>query len=175
MPLIEYNYDKASEVLQLFKNNKIASLTVKKVEKDEHSTFVFDYMLFDDLTEKQANAARKLYMDSFPQRVKAIGLLNSFIEAQVTNNVNDFSFQYSVVAVSKCIFAYSYDYNNATNGTSPEKQFVNTIEQLGLLVTKMGIGTSMMDSLYTKDGVKGKKYKRCSIDEVIKQLKTIVE
>lgn len=152
--LLEYSYDKANDILEMFKQSELASLTISKGEKDESgvSTFVMEYTLIKDYPEPKQNMIKAVLTDSLPERLQLSSILNQFIENQILDNVNDFSLKFNAVNVRKCEINYSSSYKQQVENVSLINQLLNCIERYNTIITKMGIADQTSKNIYRKEG-----------------------
>ena len=150
--ILEYSYDKANEILALFKDSKIATLNIQPIVTDESKTYVMEYSLVDSYVESKRNDMRKVLDDSLPERLRIAELLNDFIEHQSLNNVKEFKLYFNVVDVSRCKISYSASFGQEANNVSDIKQLQNCLEQYDILITRMGISNITVPNIFRKQG-----------------------
>lgn len=157
--LLEYSYDKCNEVIDNFKNSKIASLSIAKAES---GSFVMDYTLIEDLPVARQVTVRKALYESLPERLQVVDVLNQFLEAQILNGVNNFSLRFNAIDVrnNKCEISYSSSFKTVIDDNkSAYLELQQCLERYDLLITKLGVSDVVISDIYAKSSSnKGRKY-----------------
>ena len=78
--VLEYSYDKANEILTLFKDSKIATLNIQPTKSEDGIVYLMDYTLIDTYVENKQKNMRKVLNESLPERLRVAELFNNFIE-----------------------------------------------------------------------------------------------
>lgn len=173
--ILEYNYDKANKVLELFKESKLATLNIQPKEHEGEPTFIMEYTLIDDYAEKKQHDMRRVLMQSLPERLRVAQLLNDFIEHQALKNVKEFTLQFNIVDVHKCEVTYSASFGDEANDISDVKQLQNLLEQYDLLITKMGVGDITVPNVLRREGGgKNRKYVPLTVRDIEKALRSAI-
>ena len=190
--ILEYNYDKGNEILDYFKQSKLASLDIKTVKErkpDGETKFVMEYTLVEDYPEPRQSLIREVLADSLPERLQLTNVLNQFIENQILNNVNDFSLKFNAVAltspvprmngefnavkVRKCEITYSSSYKQSVaKSESSTEELVKCLEKLDRIITNMGITDQPTANIFRREGTgRNKKHIPLTIGEVATTLR----
>ena len=160
--ILEYSYDKANDILALFKDSKIATLNIQPKNTDEDAVYIMEYTLIDSYTEKKRNNMRKILNESLPARLRISELLNDFIEHQSLNNVEEFKLFFNIVDVDKCEITYFASFGQKANSISDIRQFQKCLEQYDSIITRMGVSDITIPNVFRKDG-SGKNRKNISL------------
>lgn len=150
--ILEYSYDKANEVLALFKDSKIATLNIQPKSTDEGVVYVMEYTLVDGYVENKRNDMRRVLNESLPERLRIAELLNDFIEHQALDNVKEFKLSFNVVDVRKCEITYSASFGQEANNMSDIKQLQRCLEQFDSIITRMGVSDIAVPNVFRKEG-----------------------
>lgn len=174
--ILEYNYDKGNEILDYFKQSKLASLDIKTVKErkpDGETKFVMEYTLVEDYPEPRQSLIREVLADSLPERLQLTNVLNQFIENQILNNVNDFSLKFNAVKVRKCEITYSSSYKQSVvKSESSTEELVKCLEKLDRIITNMGITDQPTANIFRREGTgRNKKHIPLTIGEVATTLR----
>lgn len=172
--LFEYSNEKANKILDLLKDNKIATLAVNQV--GNNNTYILEYTLIEEYKEKEQKAIRKTLENSLPVRVNIITILNQFIENKSLNLVNTFSLKFSAVAVKVCSFGYSYSFKSSSSiycsNSYLTKEIMNHIEDCQVLIRRTGASDQKINCYTQVDGQgKRKKYRQLTLGEFCQILK----
>lgn len=170
--ILEYSYDKANEILTLFKDSKLATLNIQPKTSDGETVYIMEYTLIDSYVESKRDNMRKVLVESLPERLRVAELLNEFIEHQSLNNVEKFSLTFNIVDVLKCEVTYSASYGQEAKSVSDIKQLQNCLEQYDLLITRMGVSDITVPGIFRKEGNgKNRRNVQLTIKEIGEALK----
>ena len=150
--ILEYSYDKANEILSLFKESKIATLNIQQRTTEDGDTYIMEYSLIDNYIDSKRDDMRKVLAESLPERLCIAELLNEFIENQTLNNVKKFKLYFNIVDVCKCEISFSTSFGHNPNNTSDIKQLQKCLERYDSIVTRMGVGDIEIPNVYRKEG-----------------------
>ena len=150
--ILEYNYDKANEILTLFKDSKIATLNIQPKTTDEETVYLMEYTLIDSYIEKKRNDIRRVLNESLPERLRVAELLNDFIEHQALNSVKEFKLTFNVVDVQRCEITYSVSFDKEASNVSDIKQLQKCLEQYDSIITRMGVNDITVPNIFRKEG-----------------------
>lgn len=160
--ILEYSYDKANEILALFKDSKIATLDIQEKTAGEDKTYVMEYSLIDSYVEKKRSDMHKVLSNSLPERLRVAELLNDFIEHQSLNNVKEFKLHFNIVDVHRCEVTYSASFGQEANNMSDIQQLQKCLEQYDSIITRMGVSDITVPNIFRKEG-SGKNRKNVSL------------
>lgn len=175
--ILEYSYDKGNQILDYFKQSKLASLDIKTVKEDGETKFVMEYTLVEDYPEPRQTLIREVLADSLPERLQLANVLNQFIENQILNNVNNFSLKFNAVKVRKCEISYSSSYKQAAVTTKSAGSYTvadleKCLESLDRIITEMGVADQQTANIYKREGTgRNKKYIPLTIQQVATTLR----
>ena len=169
--ILEYSYDKANHILDLFKKAELATLEIKTVKDKDNTRFVMEYTLIEDYTETRQELIREALSASLAERLQLANVLNQFIENQVLNNVIDFSLRFNAVR-RKCEITYSSSYKQAPQSVDLLQELKNCLERYDHIITEMGIADQTTANIYRKEGSgRNKKYIPLTIRDVANTLR----
>lgn len=163
--ILEYSYDKMNFILDLFRESKIASLTISKGA----DSYVMEYTKLEDLSPEDLKFAKETLNNSLPERLNAVNVLNQFMEKQIMNTVIEFSFRFNVVRTRKCQISYTCNYSDNAQDESKRltEQLIQCLENYDRIVTEMGIADQKTPNIFEKSGNgKNKSYSALSIRDV---------
>lgn len=173
--ILEYSYDKANRILDLFKESKIATLEIKKTGAEDDATYVMEYTVLTDYTEPKQVRIKEALSESLPERLKLTTILTTFVENQILDNVKDFGFKFNAVNARKCEVSYFATYKNqVVEENCLVKQLERCLERYDYIITKMG-ATDQQTELFKKEPGKGKKYSQLTLGEVGLELRQALE
>lgn len=181
--ILEYNYDKAMSILELFKNGEIAYLSIKQQEiPDDNPKFIMEYILIKDYPEDKQNCIRVALSNSLQLRLNIVNLLNSFIENQIVNNVDVFNLTFNAVNVSKCNINYTLTYKSkfvydciANNSTCNHTDLVDCLDKLDSIINKMKVSNTKIDNIFKREGTgRNKKYTQLTVADTVSLLKELL-
>lgn len=170
--ILEYSYDKANEIIELFKNSEIASLNITTFKDTDEPRFAMEYTLVKDCPETKQVLIRKALESSLTERLQLVNVLNQFLENQILNNVKSFTLKFNAINVRKCQITYSSSYKSALKSTSSVSDLQRNLEQLDRTIVEMGISDQTTVDIYKKEGSgRSKKYIPLTIGEVLQTLR----
>lgn len=165
--ILEYNYDKGNQVLELFKKAELATLEIKTVKENNETKFVMEYTLINDYTDNRQSMIREALSTSLSERLQLANVFNQFIENQILNNVIDFSLKFNAVRVRKCEITYSSSYKQTPQNVDLLQELRNCLERYDHIITEMGIADHATANIYRKEGSgRNKKYVPLTIKDV---------
>ena len=170
--VLEYSYDKANEILTLFKDSKIATLNIQPTKSEDGIVYLIDYTLIDTYVENKQKNMRKVLNESLPERLRVAELFNNFIEHQTLNNVEEFKLFFNIVDVNKCEINYFASFGDKANNISDIAQLEKCLEQCDSLITKMGICDITIPNVFRKEGAgKNRKTIPLTVKDITKSLR----
>lgn len=170
--ILEYSYDKANEIIELFKNSELASLSITTFKDANKPRFAMEYTLVKDYPESKQVMIRKVLESSLVERLQLANVLNQFLENQILDNVNNFTLKFNAVNVRKCEMTYSSSYKNAPKKSGSIVDIQKSLEQLDRTIVEMGISDQATIDIFKKEGSgRSKKFVPLTIREVIQTLR----
>lgn len=175
--ILEYSYDKGNQILDYFKQSKLASLDIKTIKEDGDTKFVMEFTLVEDYPEPRQTLIKEVLADSLPERLQLTSVLNQFIENQILNNVNSFSLKFNTVKVRKCEINYSSSYKQATVTTKSTDSYTiadlnKCLESFDRIVTRMGIADQPTANVFRREGTgRNRKYVPLTMQEIATTLR----
>ena len=170
--LLEYSYDNANKILNMFNEGKIATLEIAPVAGSDK--FAMEYTLITEYPSAQIAKIRLAMSNpnSFSVRTKVTHLLNEFIEHQTTNTVVKFRLSFSAINSMVCSSSSVCQYGN-THVSTLSKEISDCVDNLERLVTKLGISYNSVPDMYCKKGKK--KNMPVTVKDLVTVLKNILE
>lgn len=175
--ILEYTYDNAMEVLKAFQESTIATLNIKTVKEDNEKVyFIMEYTTLDSYDKITQSRALKVLQDSLKERLKAVNVLNRFIENEILGNVISFNFDFSVINTRKCRILYSSSFNKtATTSAHSVSDLMQWLEKFDRIVLDMGIHNQEVPGMFKREGTgKSKKYSQLTIGEINSGLRKLL-
>ena len=166
----EYSYEKAMEICDLFNNQQIAFLNISNI----NGTYFFDFTLVEDYQEPLVSEIRNNLTKCLPERIAVLNSIHTFIKAMQTKTLNTYSLKFSAMNYP-IVFKESATFLHPSISQSiTEKDLVLALDNLELIVTKLGCSEQKISDFYTKETGVGKKPKlnTVTIGQILKQLRT---
>ena len=150
--ILEYNYDKANEVLELFKNSKLATLNIQPQNTEHGVVYLMEYTLIENYVDTKQEKMRQVINESLPERLRIAELINDFIEHQAIGNVREFNLFYNIVDTNKCEVSYTASFGQEYNNVSDIKQLQKCLEWYDTIITKIGVGDLTIPNVVKTNG-----------------------
>ncbi len=174
--ILEYSYDNANLVFDLFKQSALATLDIKTITEGDKPRFIMEYALVNDYPEVRQDAIRKVLSESLNERLQLVNVLHQFLENAILDNVKEFNLHFNAVQVRKCQILYSSSFGvKNPNVKSPESnvtQMERCLEQFDHIVTEMGVSAQTIPNVFKREGSgRNKKYVSLTIADLAKALR----
>lgn len=151
--LLEYSYDKVNKVIDLFRKSAVASLSIKKAGHLSNPKYVMEYRLVEEFDGPKQNRIIEALNNSLVERLNIVSVLNTFIEKQSLDLVNDFSLSFNAIGVKECQIDYSFSYKNTPEDTAcPIVELEQCLENYDRLITKLGVADQTVPNIYKREG-----------------------
>ena len=155
--ILEYSYEKAMKVLELFKESKIVRLDITETE---NGITVMEYKLIDEYPSHVRKQINRTLSEAMPRRLQLIELLNNFIITKSVNEEIHLNLHFNAVSVKKCRIDFSYTGNLLK--TSDEQNSLAALnvclERVDNIITSMGVSSQKLDVFRKEGNGRGKKY-----------------
>lgn len=172
--LLEYNYDSATDILELLKQNQIASLQLK--EKD--GTVAIEYRLISEFPQSVQAKAQQVLSEALNDRLYLVKLWNDFFISKAAGCDVHLTIKFSAVYVEELQFTHRLVGNliySVPENTEYEKlqHCLSTLEET---MTHMGIHGQQLVNVYRKEGSgRSKKHIPMTLGDLIFYVRKAVE
>lgn len=154
--ILEYSYEKATKVLELFKESKIASLDIT----EGGDSTIMEYTLIDEYPVHMQRQIRNTLAGIMPRRLQLIEFLNNYIVTKSSGVDIKLELHFNAVSLKKAKIDYSYTGGPLLKSSELDnlQALKACLDRVDQLVIAMGVSSQELD-VYKKDrSGRNKKY-----------------
>ena len=163
--IYEYTYDIGMKVLQLFKEDKLATLTIEMTD----GKFVVDYTLKSEYDKEDRERIYANYRNNLSKRIDVVDILNEFIEMQATDRVKVFTMDLDATGENgiKCKVSRAYTGDPITPASATE-DVEKTLSRLEAELCNTGANALKINAYSCAKAGKGnKKYTQLTLGDLL--------
>jgi hypothetical protein len=165
--IYEYTYDIGMKVLQLFKEDKLATMLI---QQDENGKLIIDYTLKSEYDKEDREKIYANYHNNLSKRIEVVDLFNEFIEMQATDRVKVFTMDLNVTGDNgiKCKVSRAYTGEPITPASATE-DVEKTLARLEAELCNTGANALKINAYSCAKSGKGnnKKYTQLTLGDLL--------